>query len=112
MLKRTRENKINLFDTIFKQIKNADHFKNLNEETKLRLTTSLFEFINNSISKYIKGQKEHGGDITEKDLDLEINQEIIDLYWYNEGRKWKTKNEAVNKKNSKKIKQKLQSRFS
>jgi len=54
------------------------------------MSTSLALFIDSAIDKFLKGQLEHGGDIRDRDLDEEIKNEHIDLFWYNEARKWPT----------------------
>lgn len=94
--------RINLFSSIQFKIELADYDRVLNDNNKLKIATSLYNFINKAITKYIKGQKEHGGDITEKDLRKEINQEIIDLFWYSEAEVWKEMYEAVKRKNTNK----------
>lgn len=42
----------------------------------------LDQYVSDSIDKYIKGQKEHGGNILDRDLDHEIYMESIDRNWY------------------------------
>lgn len=62
----------------------------LNKETRANMLGSLSEFVHKSIVKYIKGQKEHGGNLGSRiDLDQEIYNEQIDLFWYSEAKKWK-----------------------
>lgn len=46
------------------------------------MAIALDTFLSDAIDKYIKGQKEHGGSILDRDLDHEIYQEHIDLFWY------------------------------
>jgi len=51
------------------------------------MAISLTQFVINSIDKFIKGQKEHGGDIRDGNkLDKEIRDEQIDLFWYSEAK--------------------------
>lgn len=89
---------IEIYKAILDHIECVDKFNDLNKENRERMATSLTRFSEQAIIKYIQGQKEHGGDITEKNLDKEIDQEIIDIFWYNNGRRWKEQNEKSSKK--------------
>lgn len=53
------------------------------------MAASLTGFVIQAIDKYYAGQKAHGGDIIDRDLAKEIQQEQIDLYWYTAARSWK-----------------------
>lgn len=57
----------------------------LDEATKLFVTKSLTEFVAAAVPKYIAGQIEHGGKITDRNCKFEMKQEIIDLYFYLKG---------------------------
>ena len=80
-----------LADVLIDLVKLVDYNKVLSDEKTLQIVGSLGIFVNHAICKYIKGQIEHGGDITDRDLHEEIQQEIIDLFFYTEGLKWKEK---------------------
>lgn len=62
---------------------------NLPVELKENMVISLGDFIRDSLDKYIAGQKEHGGDLRDRNLDEEIRKEQIDMFWYSEAKKWK-----------------------
>jgi hypothetical protein len=57
----------------------------------LILANDLTSFVIHAINKYLKGQLEHGGHISERDLDVEISQEITDLFFYHQANKRKQK---------------------
>src|SRR5690242_67653 len=61
----------------------------LSSDVCKNLTTSFTKFIYEGTLKYIKGQQEHGGDLTTRDLDKEMYNEQLDLFFYNEARRWK-----------------------
>lgn len=63
-------------------ISNKDTEDILDIETIEFMSETLATFINEAIDKFIKGQKEHGGNIKDRDLNKEINNEVIDLFWY------------------------------
>lgn len=46
------------------------------------LARELENFVKSAITKFIKGQKEHGGDLSDRNLSAEIDNEIIDLVIY------------------------------
>lgn len=58
-------------------------------ERRDAMALSLAEWVTEAIEKYYKGQAAHGGDIIDRDLAKEIQQEQIDLYWYTAARSWK-----------------------
>lgn len=74
------------------------------EEFKM-VPRNLTLFVGNAVSKYIKGSKEHGGDLLDdnRDLAMEIYQETIDLFWYTTAMRTKRNNESqeTNQDNSK-----------
>jgi hypothetical protein len=53
------------------------------------MTRSLTVFVERAVDKYMKGQKEHGGDIRDRDLTAEILNEQIDQWWYSQAMIWK-----------------------
>lgn len=79
--------------TIYQPIKfaiaSADKNEVLSEERIEELAGNLTTFIEAAILKYIRGQEEHGGNISDRDLDTEILNEIIDLMHYHQARKEK-----------------------
>lgn len=66
-----------------------DGGKILSFADKIRLNNILKEFLVSSVSKFIQGQKEHGGKLIERDLDRDISEELIDLFWYHSFNKLK-----------------------
>ena len=48
-------------------------------------------YINDVIEKYCNGQKEHGVDLVERDLDKELYQEMLDMpnYFLSRVHKWR-----------------------
>ena len=46
-------------------------------------------FVIQGTRKYLSGQLEHGGTISDRDLDNEIDQEITDLFFYHSANKRK-----------------------
>lgn len=53
------------------------------------LAKALTDFVIDATNKFVAGQKEHGGLITDRDLDHEINMEHLDLFWYLAAKQWK-----------------------
>ena len=78
-----------LEDGIHCIIQEIDKKEVLSDDTIKKMETSLINFVINSTVKFIKGQKEHGGNLADRNLDEEITNETIDIYWYNEAKKWK-----------------------
>ena len=82
----------NLLQEIQKEIVGLDHNNILNSKIRTHISLSLTDFVRRSIQKYIMGQKEHGpNDIRDRNLDIEIQNEITDIFWYNEAKNWKDK---------------------
>src|SRR5438093_78183 len=90
-LKLPEEFSEHLHATISSLIWHRDRDKIISFKDKVHLTNSLKEFLVGSIDKFISGQQEHGGELIKRDLNVEISQEIIDLFWYNEFLKLKNK---------------------
>lgn len=61
----------------------------LTKERKEQIASSLTFFCIKAVEKYLRGQEEHGGDLADRNLDAEIEAEIIDLMFYNMATKWK-----------------------
>lgn len=78
-----------MLDAIRLVIGRLDENEILSNKTKDDMAKSLARFNLDSIQKFISGQKEHGGLLQDRDLEKEIHNEIIDLFWYNSANKWK-----------------------
>ena len=65
------------------------HTKTLNENYIQVMATSFMDFIVNATAKFEKGNIEHGGSLPNRNLDLEIYNEVMDIFWYNEAKKWR-----------------------
>lgn len=50
--------------------------------TKEFMSKYLSAFVINSVAKYERGQREHGGNLMTRNQSLEIYQETMDLFWY------------------------------
>ena len=50
----------------------------LYNDDKLDMTNDLVQFVEDSITKFIKGQKEHGGKLIDRNLSKDIAQEIME----------------------------------
>ncbi len=78
-----------LTEAIFQTVEKLDVNGNLTSEMVSQVTEDLSEFVEFAARKYIKGQSEHGGHISERDLNIEIDQEIVDLFFYHSANKRK-----------------------
>lgn len=58
------------------------------EVTKNLIANSLTRFVIDACEKYNKGQKEHGGNLWERQLQQEIRNELIDTFFYTEALAW------------------------
>lgn len=74
-----------LYDAIEKLL---EEFAPLCKSRHRDMACSLACFVFDAIDKYEKGQKEHGGDVRDRNLKSEICKETIDLFWYNEALDW------------------------
>ena len=70
------------------RIRELDHDRVLTPQMILLMGESLRKFTDAAIIKFIAGQKEHGGDIRERNLEHEIFCEHIDLFWYHAAMSW------------------------
>jgi len=61
-------------------------------DIQLELAATLTNFVEKAVDKFIAGQREHGGSITDCDLDSAIEEEMIDTFWYTQAKKWQKKN--------------------
>lgn len=84
----TKENKDVLESTIHGAIRNMDRETVLHPFFRPLMAKALTEFVVNATEKFIAGQKEHGGLITERNLEHEIEMEHLDLFWYHQAKGW------------------------
>ncbi len=56
--------------------------KELDSENQKFVVDTLQEFVFEAVVKYVKGQKEHGGKLWERDCLEEAKLENIDQMWY------------------------------
>lgn len=63
----------------------------LPERDVIFLEESYTNFILEATRKFARGQHEHGGRIIDRRIDQEIDGELIDLFHYNNARKFKKK---------------------
>lgn len=61
-----------------------EHFEPAGTDPELikQFIPALVEWIDGSLAKFANGQREHGGDIRDRDLDREIMKEMFDLQMY------------------------------
>lgn len=76
-------------------IKNFDsqHYT-ISDDTNAWMTRALAEFVEEAILKFIKGQKEHGGNLLDRDCFAEMGPELKDFFWYYMGAKEKKKHDT------------------
>jgi len=80
-----------LHEAIMNTIVTTDKDKVLSLSTKYWMCKHLERFVKFSVSKFIKGQLEHGGDIRTRDTISDMGEEIVDLLWYHSVASDKTK---------------------
>lgn len=66
-----------------------DDSAQLSKEDVEFMSFSMSNFIADATIKYLKGQKEHGGSIFDRDLEHERYMEQIDGFWYEWARAYK-----------------------
>lgn len=66
----------------------ADATGTIPEKRRQQMAASLADFCCHAIIKYAAGQKEHGGDILDRDLKQEMVSEHIDMFWYQSAQQW------------------------
>lgn len=64
---------------------------NIPANIRYLLAADYTNFIVKAIAKFDAGQKEHGGRLTDRDLRVERENELIDLFHYHNAEKWPTK---------------------
>lgn len=62
--------------------------KCINAEDGAHLIDTLVNFVDRALDKYIKGQKEHGGSITDRDCYEDLRNELIDSIIYHSAMHW------------------------
>lgn len=90
--------KLFLYETIHSLCIALDVENNIPDKDKLKMADSLTTFCTNAINKFIIGQKKHGGNIVDRNLDKEFQQEFIDMFWYMNAKNWQ-QNEKEEKEN-------------
>jgi len=70
-------------------VREADDLNIVSEDITEQMVLSLTSFVLDAANKFVIGQQEHGGDIRSRNLNTEIKNEIIDLFWYNGAANWK-----------------------
>jgi len=80
---------IRLIPIISEYIEMIDITDAIDTQTKENMSVSLASFIEHGVTKFIAGQREHGGNITDRNLDQELRNEITDIMWYNYAKDWK-----------------------
>ena len=78
-----------LMKEIEKLIEILDKDNILSQLTRDKINIALTRFVEKSILKFIVGQKEHGGNLEDRNLDEEIYNEILDLHWYLTAKEWR-----------------------
>lgn len=71
---------------------------NIQAEVEFLMSESLMIFTKRATEKFIKGQKEHGGDIRDRNLPSELAQEVLDIFWYTSAQSWPSVNKIEIKK--------------
>lgn len=84
----TQKDKDCLESTIHAAIRSMDRETVLHPFFRPLMAKALTEFVVNATEKFIAGQKEHGGLITERNLEHEIEMEHLDLFWYQRAFDW------------------------
>ena len=72
----------NLHYDIMCLIEQLDTKKILSTKSRYWMSKQLENFVHASVTKFIKGQREHGGDLLDRDPIIDLHQEIIDSFWY------------------------------
>jgi hypothetical protein len=66
----------------------------INPNIAEHMANSLTDFVELAIKKFVVGQREHGGDIRTKNLNVELYKEMLDMFWYREAQYWNDANIA------------------
>ena len=82
-------NRQDLQNWLYDEILSLDEHEVLTEEKADQLAKDMVSFCYAAITKYIAGQAEHGGNIEDRNLNMEIDQELIDLFHYWQAKKRK-----------------------
>ena len=82
MSKLTNPQSLLLYTQLEDYISKLDFYNRLTPEVKRNMATSLASFTEQSVTKFIAGQKEHGGDLRDRNLSTELAAEQIDSFWY------------------------------
>lgn len=82
MLSIQKPQSVILVSDLFDYICALDTANSLTDEVKSNMANSYAVFLEQATTKFIAGQKEHGGDIRDRDLTKEMSAELIDLFFY------------------------------
>lgn len=74
-----------LLKTLRRHVDACDTTMALTIEQRVFLAASLTKFVDAATSKFIAGQKEHGGMFWERPLFKELEDELIDAWFYKDG---------------------------
>jgi hypothetical protein len=64
------------------EVEFPESFKSLSPENQQFVKENIDSFVYRAVDKYVKGQKEHGGNLWDRDCLAESFLENIDLFWY------------------------------
>lgn len=72
-------------------LREQEEFNELTDKSKEFILDNLKDFSTRAIRKFMKGQKEHGGFIADRPMLDEIENEVIDQFWYLKAAKERSK---------------------
>lgn len=79
---------VHLIANLAKYIDGLDEQNELNIHVRENMAVSLAAFFESAVTKFIAGQREHGGDLTKRNLDEEVRKEHVDMFWYSYAKDW------------------------
>jgi hypothetical protein len=74
--------RLDLTSAIRSRICNLDANTVLTDEQVHELTQGFADFIDKGTEKYIRGQKEHGGSLHQRNCVAELRNELLDMHHY------------------------------
>ena len=92
----TEVDKNNLESYIRQIIRKQGMEKHVHPFVQDEMAVNLTDFVADAIVKFMQGQLEHGGNITDRDLDHEMRMETIDTFWYGCAKEWQKKTHLGN----------------
>lgn len=84
-----------VFEAISNEVESHIAADTVGAERRVQMADSLTKFVISAITKYYIGQQVHGGDICDRDLEMELRQEQIDQFWYSEAMKWRRGDDTI-----------------